>query len=136
MPPPDKKKKPHSTASTSAASLEAALFHDPKAAAVRRYNQLVNTAAAFDNAWYRRTFPAFNRYTKAREGRSVDVLLSYCAADELTPEQREAVFQLTKTNMRTLSVQQQPHSSPAPARGAHGIRSDLTTCSECGRLTL
>ena len=107
MPPPNKPKKKHPSnpvASSSAASLEAALFHDPNAAAVRRYNQLVNTAAAFDNAWYRRTFPAFNRYTKARDTRAVDVLLSYCTADELTAEQREAVFQMTKANMKTLSA--------------------------------
>ena len=104
MPPPDKStsKKLPATASKSAASLEAALFHDPNAAVVRRYNQLVNTASAFDNAWYRRTFPAFHRYTKARDGRSVDALLSYCAADQLTAEQSEAVFQLTKHNMQTL----------------------------------
>ena len=75
---------------------------------MRRYNQLINTAAALDNAWYRRAFPAFNRYTKARDGRAIDVLLSYCSADELTPEQREAIFQMTKTNMRALSAQQTP----------------------------
>ena len=94
------------------------MFHDPNAAAARRYSQLINTAGAFDNAWYRRTFPAFNRYTKSRDGRAVDVLLSYCTADELTAEQREAVFQITKTNMRTLSAAQHMSQSLwAPACG-------------------
>ena len=127
MPPPEtkKKKQPAGGAATSAASLEAALFHDPNATALRRYNQLINAAAAFDNAWYRRTFPAFSRYTKARDGRAVDVLLSYCTADELTPEQREAAFQMTKANMRALSVQQ---------RNTQALLAGVALCkgSECG----
>ena len=111
-----RKRKPASTRpSTRAytADIAAALVSDPVEDDLPRYQALIDAAAAHDDSWFQRCFPAFSRFRRLREERApIDVDIGYAHAADLSEEDAECIFDLTKTNMQTLSAQ--PESRPVP----------------------
>ena len=85
----------------------------PSASATRkrrrsqRYRALVDTAAAQDGDWFHSSFPAFSAFPMRQP--SVDVLpldlrLRYTHVGEMSDDEKQRIFDITKGNMQTLSA--------------------------------
>ena len=82
--------------------------------------QLVEAASILESHWYLSSFPHVYTST-AHDGRFLDVQLSYSTADQLTEEQKEQIFAITKQNMQTMSAHTHTHITDPSNRPASAV---------------